>query len=159
MIFTVSNKDNLIQLREFDIDINPYYRHEFMEFAEETYSTIQKVWIHEDIEFTAFIESGTWRVIGLLVAVPNFGIRQVHIRFLAVAEDYRHMGLGTKLLALIANKYRRLEITLNIELDRLDLLDFYCKKSYAVQKEVVKEQNIMILSLVHINVLAKIVLG
>ena len=69
------------------------------------------------------------------------------------------MGLGTKLLVIIASKYKRLEITLNIELDRLDLLDFYCKKGYAVQKEVIKEQNIIILSLVHINVLAKIVLG
>ena len=80
MIFTVKGKDNLIQLREFDIDINPYYRHEFMEFAGENYSTIQKVWIHEDIEFMTFIESGTWRVIGLLVAVQNFGIKQVHIQ-------------------------------------------------------------------------------
>ena len=159
MIFTIKGKDNLIQLREFNIDINPYYKHEFMVFAEETYSTIQKVWIHEDIEFMAFIESGTWRVIGLLVAVPNFGIKQVHIRFLAVAKDYRRMGLGTKLLGLITSKYRRLEITLNIELDRLDLLDFYCKKGYAVQKEIIKEQNIMILSLQHINVLAKILLG
>ena len=156
MIFTVSDKNNLIQLREFDIDISPYYRHEFMVFAGENYSTIQKVWIHEDIEFTAFIESGTWRVIGLLVAVPNFGIKQVHIRFLAVAKDYRCKGLGTRLLAHIANKYIRLKITLNIELDRLDLLDYYCKKGYAVQKEVIKEQNIMILSLIHINVLAKL---
>ena len=159
MIFTVKDKDNFIQLREFDIDISPYYRHEFMVFANETYSTIQKVWIHEDIEFTAFIESGTWRVIGLLVAVPNFGIRQVHIRFLAVAKDYRGKGLGTRLLAHIASKYRRLEITLNIELNRLDLLDYYCKKGYAVQREIIKEQNIMVLSLVHLNVLAKIELS
>jgi len=156
MIFTVKNKENLIQLREFDIDMSPYHRHEFMNFAGENYSTIQKVWIHEDIEFAAFIESGTWRVIGLLVAVPNFGIKQVHIRFLAVAKDYRCKGLGTRLLAHIANKYIRLQITLNIELDRLDLLDYYCKKGYAIQKEVIKEQNIMILSLVHVNVLAKI---
>jgi hypothetical protein len=47
MIFNVvKDKDNLIQLREFNINISPYYRHEF---AGENYSTIQKVWIHEDI--------------------------------------------------------------------------------------------------------------
>ena len=48
-----------------------------------------------DTELTAFIASGTWRVIGLPVAaVPNFRVRQVHFRFLAVVEDYRGKASG-----------------------------------------------------------------
>jgi ribosomal protein S18 acetylase RimI-like enzyme len=155
MIFSVKDKKNLVQLREFDININDYYRKEFVKFAEKNYPTIPTAWIHEDIEFTALIESGSWRIIGLMVAVPYDGDK-MHIRFIAIAEDYRNKGLGTRLLTHIAAKYTYEEITLNITMDRLDLLDFYCKKEYAVQKETINEQNIIVLSLNHLKLLSKL---
>jgi ribosomal protein S18 acetylase RimI-like enzyme len=161
MIFTVSGKQNLIQLREFNINAQTpsefveYYIQQFKEFAKQNYPTIPTAWSHEDIEFTVLIESGSWRIIGLMVAVPYDGDK-MHIRFIAVAEDYRYKGLGTRLLTHIAAKYPKDEITLNITMDRLYLLDFYCKKGYAVQKEMIKEQQIIVLSLNNINLLSKL---
>lgn len=163
MIFTVSGKQNLIQLREFHINAQThfssefveYYIQQFKEFAKRNYPTIPTAWSHEDIEFTVLIESGSWRIIGLMVAVPYDGDK-MHIRFIAIAEDYRSKGLGTRLLTYIAAKYSYEEITLNITLDRLDLLKFYCKKGYAVQKEIIKEQNIIVLSLNNLKLLSKL---
>lgn len=129
-----------IQVREFDISAR--CKETFTNFAKENYPTIPTAWTHEDIEFTALIHG--LRLVGLMVAVPYDGDK-MHIKFLAIAKEYRCMGMGSRLLAHIAAKYPHDEITLNITLDRLDLLGFYRK--FAKVKSVVTEQNIMILSL------------
>ena len=132
-----------IQVREFDAgNISARCRETFTSFAKEKYPTIPTAWTHEDIEFTALIHG--LRLVGLMVAVPYDGDK-MHIKFLAIAKEYRGMGMGSRLLAHIAAKYPHDEITLNITLDRLDLLGFYRK--FAKVKSVVTEQNIMILSL------------
>ena len=129
-----------IQVREFDISAR--CKKTFTNFAKENYPTISTAWTHEDIEFTALIHG--IRLVGLMVAVPYDGDK-IHIKFLAIAKEYRCMGMGSRLLAHIAAKYPHDEITLNITLNRLDLLGFYRK--FAKVKSVVIEQNIIILSL------------
>ena len=140
-------------MREFDNNISEHYMDKFLCFAKQNYPSIPKLWNDEDIEFTALIESGSWDIIGLIIVVPYDGDK-VHIKFLAVAEHYRGKGFGLKLLTHIAAKYPHDEITLNITLDRLDLLNYYCKRGYAVQKHKIK--NIIILSLNKLYLLSKL---
>jgi ribosomal protein S18 acetylase RimI-like enzyme len=133
--------------------ITPSYRDTFKRFATENYEGINTEWTEKDIEFLV-IKVGI-RMIGLLVMIP-YEDNNVHIMLIAVDEAYRKKGLGTKLLIYVAGKYHNKKISLNITLDRLHLINFYCKNKYAVAEKICLEENIVIMSLNHVALLAKI---
>ena len=108
------------------------------------------------------MESAAKSIVGLLVMLPYDDGRafalsfaeKVHIRLMVVSEEYRKHGLGTKMLAYVAGKYRDRTVTLNVTFDRLDLLNFYYDKGYVKFEEFSTEHKVIVFSLVHLKLLA-----
>ena len=143
-----------VQLYEFHNDaIAPSYRDTLKEFAIKNYFGIDTEWTKKSIEFLV-MKVGI-RMVGLLVMMPYDG-NKVHIMLIAIDEDYREKGLGTRLLTYVAAKYHNSKVTLNITFDRIHLVDFYCMKKYAVAEKICLEQNIVTLSLNQVTLLAKV---
>lgn len=133
--------------------ISPSYRDSLKSFATKNYPGIDTEWTEENIEFLVLVDMV--KTVGLLVIIPYSG-NKIHIMLIAIDENYRRRGLGTRLLTYVAAKYHKQKITLNVTLDKLYLINFYCKKKYAVAEEICLEQNTVTLSLVHVTLLAKI---
>ena len=145
-----------IKMREFHNKyLHPSDRQVFGEFALDNYPSISTSWEEEDIEFLVLVESEGRSIVGLLVMCPE-NANTVHIRLVVVDNKYRGHGFGTKMLTQVAAKYSDRKVTLNVDFEHPELLGFYCIKGYARLEDVSKEQRVIMLSLNHAGLLARI---
>ena len=143
-----------IRLREFyNNDLHPNDRQIFREFASDNYPGINNRWKEENIEYLVLVDSYTRCIVGLLVMLPYDGDK-IHIRLIVVDKEYRKRGLGTLMLRHVAEKYLKKKITLNVALDRLDLVNFYSGKGYAKIEEVSFKHKVIVFSIIHVNLFA-----
>ena len=143
-----------IRMRQFfNNDLHPSDKQIFREFAVKNYPNIPNSWEEDDIEFLVLVESGARSIVGLLVMLPYENGR-VHLRLMVVDKEFRGHGLGTRMLAYVAGKYRDRVVTLNVAFDRLDLLNFYYDKGYVKFEEFSTKHKVICFSLVHLKLLA-----
>ena len=143
-----------IRMRQFfNNNLHPSDKQIFREFAVKNYPNIPNSWEEDDIEFLVLVESGAKSIVGLLVMLPYENGR-VHIRLMVVEKEFRGHGLGTRMLAYVAGKYRDRIVTLNVAFDRLDLLNFYYDKKYVKFEEFSTKHKVICFSLVHLKLLA-----
>lgn len=143
-----------IRMRQFfNKDLHPSDKQIFKEFAVKNYPNIPNSWEEDDIEFLVLVESGARSIVGLLVMLPYENGR-VHLRLMVVDKEFRGHGLGTRMLAYVAGKYRDRVVTLNVAFDRLDLLNFYYDKGYVKFEEFSTKHKVICFSLVHLKLLA-----
>lgn len=138
-----------IRMREFvNEQLHPSDRQIFREFATANYPNIPTVWDEDNILFLVLVESKARSIVGLLVMLPCDD-RRVHIRLMAVNEEYRKHGFGTRMLKYVSDKYRDRTVTLNVAFDRLDLLNFYYDKGYVEFMEFSTKHKVIVFILVH----------
>lgn len=135
--------------------IHPSDRQIFRDFALQNYPTIATRWEEDEIEFLVLVESEGKSIVGLLV-MDQYDTDRVHIKLMVVDRMYRMTGLGTKMLTYVAKRYMNKRITLNVDFSKPELLGFYCVKGYAKLDDVSIEHKVFMLSLNHVNLIAKV---
>ena len=160
-----------IRMREFlNRDLHADDRQIFREFAVKNYPNIPNSWKEDDIVFLVLVESRGRSIVGLLVMLHILSefhegyhndrafalspVDRVHIRLMVVDKEFRGHGLGTRMLAYVAGKYRDRVVTLNVTFDRMDLLNFYYDKGYVKFEEFSTKHKVIVFSLVHLKLLA-----
>lgn len=163
----MQNNDGII-LREFNnIDLHPSDRKVFRKFARRNYPGINNRWNDDEIEFLVLVDtdrSKTYeqcaaeRIAGMLVMVPYDGNKHC-IKLITVDTKYRKRGLGTRMLIYVAAKYPKEEVIMNVALDRLDSVNFYCSKGYIKKDEECPEFGVAVFLLVNVKLIAQLPLS
>jgi len=145
-----------VHIREYPNKyVHPADREIFKEFAQQNYPNICIRWDDETTEFLVLVESEEHSIVGLLAMRP-YNINQIHIGIMVVDKEYRGCGIGTKMLTYVAKKYTDRRVTLNVDFEHPELLGFYCIKGYATLYDVSIEHKVLMLSLNHAGLFARV---
>ena len=134
----------------YNNELHPDDRRIFQVFAAQNYPGINTKWDDPTIEFITLVDKEISCIVGIVV-VSHYDVDVVHIRLVAVDEGYRNRGLGTRLLAHVAARHPSKKITLNVDVDRKDLIIFYSRKGYAKREGISDEHRVVMFSLIHEN--------
>lgn len=146
-----------VRVREFSNRLlHPGDRQIFREFAQKNYyRNLLTNWDEEDIEYLVLVEQSKRSIVGLLV-MALYDTGEVHIRLMVVDEEHRGRGLGTQMLTHVAVKHAGRKVTLNVDFDKPELLKFYAIKGYATLEDLSTEHRVLMLTLNHAGLIAKI---
>ena len=149
--------DQGVRIRELSNRLlHPGDKEIFREFAQENYfRNLLTQWDEEEIEYLVMVEPIKSAIVGLLVMIP-YDTDKVHIRLMVVDEEHRRHGLGTQMLTHVAASHAGKKVTLNVDFDKPELLGFYVIKGYARLEDVSMEHRVLMLTLNHAGLLAKI---
>ena len=126
------------------------------------YYPIQLDWTDERLECMVLVEHNVFhgrsmtvsgqRIVGVSGMVCH-DTNKVHVYVLAIIKDMQRQGLGTRLLKQIALTYPTSEVTISVAFEEAHLIDFYCRRGYATQKEINVQLKVIVLSLVQLKLL------
>ena len=146
-----------VRIREFsNRSLHPGDKQIFREFAQENYSrNLLTQWDEEEIEYLVMVEPSKSAIVGLLVMIP-YDTNKVHIRLMVIDKEHRGHGLGTQMLTHVAASHAGKKVTLNVDFDKPELLRFYVIKGYARLEDVSIEHRVLMLTLNHAGLPARI---
>ena len=133
--------------------VHPSDKKIFGDFMLDNYQAVDTCWKERGIQFVILVESEHKSIVGLLV-IDLYDSDKAHIKVMAVDNNYRRLGLGTKMLVYVARKNMDKNITLNVEFNKPELLRFYCSKGYANLHGVSIDDMVFMLSLNRLKLIA-----
>ena len=110
-------------------------------------------WGNSNMTFIVLIESKR-HIVGLSAIAKHK--KKIHICLMFVVKKMRSKGLGTNMLTYIASLYPCEKITLSVQFDNTDVLNFYMNKGFATITSIDAQKKIIVLTLNNMKLLSAI---